>query len=208
MLLACSLRELYLSQSGPTWSLFVGTPWLLLYHPCDVNLPLICSASQWIFSVQSTGSLLRPIPLGSRQLRVCWNCSECSFKNQIFRLHTKRFSLKRSTVDFCIFNNSLGWFFCKRSRGRKHSWSKTALKLNKKKHCILKIFWGDRGWGNQMKHSSTSSILENSAAAKLLQSCPTLCHPIDGSPPGSPVPGILQARTLEWIAVSFSNAWK
>ena len=44
--------------------------------------------------------------------------------------------------------------------------------------------------------------------AKLLQSCPTLCDPIDGSPPGSIVPGILQARTLEWVAISFSNAWK
>ena len=46
------------------------------------------------------------------------------------------------------------------------------------------------------------------AAAKLLQSCPTLCDPIDGSPPGSPVSGILQARTLEWVAISFSNTWK
>ena len=46
------------------------------------------------------------------------------------------------------------------------------------------------------------------AAFKLLQSCPTLCSPIDGSLPGSPVPGILQARTLEWVAISFSNAWK
>ena len=46
------------------------------------------------------------------------------------------------------------------------------------------------------------------AAAKSLQSCPTLCDPIDSSPPGSPVPGILQARTLEWVAMSFSNAWK
>ena len=46
------------------------------------------------------------------------------------------------------------------------------------------------------------------AAAKLLQSCLTLCDPIDGSPPGSAVPGILQARTLEWAAISFSNAWK
>ena len=46
------------------------------------------------------------------------------------------------------------------------------------------------------------------AAAKSFQSCPTLCDPIDGSPPGSPVPGILQARTLEWVAISFSNAWK
>ena len=44
------------------------------------------------------------------------------------------------------------------------------------------------------------------AAAKLLQLCPTRCYPIDGSPPGSPVPGILQARTLEWVAISFSNA--
>ena len=43
---------------------------------------------------------------------------------------------------------------------------------------------------------------------KLLQSCPTLCDPWDSSPPGSPIPGILQARTLEWVAISFSNAWK
>ena len=46
------------------------------------------------------------------------------------------------------------------------------------------------------------------AAAKSLQSCPILCDPTDGSPPGSPVPGILQARTREWLAISFSNAWK
>ena len=46
------------------------------------------------------------------------------------------------------------------------------------------------------------------AAAKSLQSCPTLCDPIDGSPPGSRIPGILQARTLEWVAISFSSAWK
>ena len=46
----------------------------------------------------------------------------------------------------------------------------------------------------------------STATAKLLQSCPTLCDPTDGSPPGSPVPGILQARTLEWVAISFSNA--
>ena len=52
-------------------------------------------------------------------------------------------------------------------------------------------------------HSSFSA-----AAAKSLQLCPTLCNPIDGCPPGSPVPGILQARTLEWVAISFSNAWK
>ena len=50
--------------------------------------------------------------------------------------------------------------------------------------------------------------LAAAAAAKSLQSCPTLCDPIDGSPTGSPVPGILQGRTLDWVAISFSNAWK
>ena len=55
---------------------------------------------------------------------------------------------------------------------------------------------------------STPGLPVHHAAAKSLQSCPTLCDPIDGSPPGSPVPGILQARTLEWVAISFSNTWK
>ena len=59
----------------------------------------------------------------------------------------------------------------------------------------------DMSWG-------TSYLPAAAAAAKSLQSCPILCNPIDGSPPGSPVPGILQARTLEWVAISFSNAWK
>ena len=54
--------------------------------------------------------------------------------------------------------------------------------------------------------SDLSSNIIPAAAAKSLQSCPTLCDPIDGSPPVSPVPGILQARTLEWVAISFSNA--
>ena len=53
-----------------------------------------------------------------------------------------------------------------------------------------------------ISHAATAAA----AAAKSLQSCPTLCDPIDGSLPGSPVPGILQARTLEWVAISFSNA--
>ena len=52
------------------------------------------------------------------------------------------------------------------------------------------------------------NMLSAAATAKSLQSCPTRCDPIDGSPPGSPVPGILQARILEWVAISFSNAWK
>ena len=60
-----------------------------------------------------------------------------------------------------------------------------------------------RAWGNSCWHFEGAA-----AAANSLQSCPTLCDPIDSSSPGSPVPRILQARTLEWVAVSFSKAWK
>ena len=69
-----------------------------------------------------------------------------------------------------------------------------------------------RGWHNlnipKLLVCFISHYVYAAAAAKLPQSCPTLCDPIDVSPPGSPVPGILQARTLEWVAISFSNAWK
>ena len=65
---------------------------------------------------------------------------------------------------------------------------------------------GHRGGGSPTTFPSSS--LPAAAAAKSLQSCPILCDPIDGSPPGSPVPGTLQARTLEWVAISFSNAGK
>ena len=58
------------------------------------------------------------------------------------------------------------------------------------------------------KYFKTQKLNTITATAKSLQSCPTLCDPIDGSPTGSPVPGILQARTLEWVAISFSNASK
>ena len=65
-------------------------------------------------------------------------------------------------------------------------------------------------WFTRNYHSIVSWLHLNAAAAAAtsLQSCPTLCDPIDGSPPGSPVPGILQARTLEWVAMSLSNALK
>ena len=65
--------------------------------------------------------------------------------------------------------------------------------------------------GRILSYINHSKILHDpppAAAAKSLQSCPTLCDPIDGSPPGSPVPGILQARTVKWVAISFSNACK
>ena len=61
---------------------------------------------------------------------------------------------------------------------------------------------------NKYLCASVAAAAAAAAAAKSLQSCPTLCDPIDGSPPGSSVPGILQGRILEWVASSFSNAWK
>ena len=72
---------------------------------------------------------------------------------------------------------------------------------NSKSECCSHTFWETNSLRRTMQ-------IVAAAAAKSLQSCPTLCDPIDGSPPGSPIPGILQARTLEWVAISFSNAQK
>ena len=80
---------------------------------------------------------------------------------------------------------------------------------------ITITFWGcplcgltiSSGWARDRRCLTLDRLIA-AAAAKSLQLCPTLCDPIDGSPPGSPIPGILQARTLEWVAISFSNAWK
>ena len=88
--------------------------------------------------------------------------------------------------------------------------------LTKVIHIILipiSSIWGIKilyqsGFIRQPLSQSEVKKWDTTAAAKLLQSCPTLRDPIDGSPPGSPVPGILQARTLEWVAISFSSAWK
>ena len=76
------------------------------------------------------------------------------------------------------------------------------LPLGKKEKKLFSKVLYSRNWINRGKNHRAT------ATAKSLQSCPTLCDPIDGSPPGSPVPGILQARTLEWAVISFSNAWK
>ena len=75
----------------------------------------------------------------------------------------------------------------------------TQFGLSHLRFLILLQSDGGSNW-QDIKHAAT--------AAKSLQLCPTLCDPIDGSPPDSAVPGILQARTLEWVAISFSNAWK
>ena len=71
----------------------------------------------------------------------------------------------------------------------------------------MDIFWGKICW-HAMLLRKVAQTATATATAQLPQSCPTLCDPRDGNPPGSPIPGILQARTLEWVAISFSNAWK
>ena len=78
--------------------------------------------------------------------------------------------------------------------------------LDLPRHMVSKC-WGQDG--NPESLTPGHPLLPSAAAAaKSHQSCPTLCDPIDGSPPGSPIPGILQVRTLEWVAISFSNVWK
>ena len=82
-------------------------------------------------------------------------------------------------------------------------------KLSSNYCCVISLF----SFSLKVPHKFQISIVifqvyRYAVAAKLLQSCLTLCDPIDGSPLGSPIPGILQARTLEWVAISFSNAWK
>ena len=102
--------------------------------------------------------------------------------------------------------------FVSRSRHLLISWlqSPSAVILEPKKtksvtvlfsRCLLFIYFRGFPGGSDGKESTC-----NAGAAKSLQLCPTLCDPIDGSPPGSPVPGILQERTLEWVAISFFNA--
>ena len=93
-----------------------------------------------------------------------------------------------------------------------------SIQQRRKKYKFLKVFDTQKWQLHRIQNSfrcqlsfpkpseSESESHSAAAAAKSLQSCPTLCDPIDGSPPGSPIPGILQARTLEWVAISFSNA--
>ena len=83
-------------------------------------------------------------------------------------------------------------------------------------HSIYQQIWKTQHWPQDWKRSvfipvsskSNAKECSTAAAAKSTQSCLTLCNPIDGSPPGSAVPGILQARTLEWVAIAFSIVWK
>ena len=95
----------------------------------------------------------------------------------------------------------------------RRKWQPTPVVLPGKSHGQRSLVgyspWGHKRVGHDLETKQQQQkcyISIPAAAAKSLQSCPTLCNPIDGSPRGSPVPGILQARTLEWVAISFSSA--
>ena len=137
-------------------------------------------------------------------------------------LFSTPFSLKSPTCEqsfshqLCVVDSQIAIFsyniFCAISKSlvRKSNW----MLLRYPKFLVLKLNSLNSFYIHFLSPKSALilfSLFRNgpaTAAAKLLQLCPTLCDPIDGSPPGSPVPGILQARTLECVAISFSNAWK
>ena len=104
-------------------------------------------------------------------------------------------SLPGSSVHGIFQAIVLEWIAISFSRGSSQLRAQTRVSLIVDRHFTI---WATR--------EVPDSVV--AAAAKSLQSCLTLCDPIDGSPPGSAIPGILQARTLEWVAISFSNAWK
>ena len=104
------------------------------------------------------------------------------------------------------------WMTCWESEKQKFEFIKLLLKENENNCNYFQVRKWVNSWKNWLRCSlvtaSPKSYSKSAAAANSLQSRLTLCHPTDGSPPGSHVPEILQARTLEWVAISFSNAWK
>ena len=112
---------------------------------------------------------------------------------------------------FCPMSNCSSRRQGEREWGKENIWRNSGLNFLKFGEDInlYKILWYSiRSLDFKENAKKTSGNHAAAATAKLLQSCPTLCNPIDGSPPGSSIPGILQARILEWVAISFSNAWK
>ena len=99
------------------------------------------------------------------------------------------------------------WDSLEPGEGRNINVLSSATSLPYSAHCVLPP-WLWTCYLVWHKDPLPLDLRDSAAAAKSLQSCPTLCDPIDGSPPGPAVPGILQARTLEWVAISFSNAGK
>ena len=102
--------------------------------------------------------------------------------------------------------NSLHLLYMKMDFLRRREEESPKVGMNKEHHSLTSIPTVPPPSHPYIPASNRLRLVSAAAAAKLLQSCPTLCNPRDGSPPGCPIPGILQARTLEWVAIAFSNA--
>ena len=140
------------------------------------------------------------------QKRVTWNIRLPKRKSRR-RVNSEEGSEAQCSAEFQFLRSPLLWFkhcFTKGIFNLFQAFSKfpAIQTINKiMQHWIFLLFNNIHRNLRKLKQLCSAA-----AAAKSLQSCPTLCDPIDGSPPGSPIPGILQARTLEWVAISFSNA--
>ena len=156
-------------------------------------------------AIQPLHPLPSPSPPASifPSIRVFSN--ELAFSIRYQRSFSFNFSVSPSNEYLGLISFRMDWLDLLAVQGA----LKSLLKHHSSKASIL---WPSAFFIVQLSHpymtTGETIALTAAAAAKLLQSCPTLCNPIDSSPPSSPVPGIFQARTLEWIAISFSNAWK
>ena len=121
------------------------------------------------------------------------------------------FSISPSSESSGLISFRIDWFDLLNVQGLSRIFSSTTVKgINSSvlSLLIVQLLMTNTKWPSCCSLMAVPHSAAAAAAAKSLQSCPILCDPIDGSPTGSPVPGILQARTLEWVAISFSNAWK
>ena len=119
------------------------------------------------------------------------NSNTHSLASDPYTFYDKGRSLESSVMLASHFNSSETWL--------------TGTKFRNGNVCLAGLLWG---LSEVTIHEGRNMILAHAAAAKSLQSCPTLCNPMDCSLPGFSVHGILQARTLEWVAIFFSNVWK
>ena len=132
----------------------------------------------------------------NRQKMISKTCTERTSENSLY--HKRNEKIYKNRISFYqSYGNSP-----KSCRNLKKVYSRTKQESRVSVRRISFVDFNLPYYHFSLPSSSTAAT----ATAKSLQSYPTLCNPIDGSPPGSPIPGILQARTLEWVAISFSNA--
>jgi len=126
-------------------------------------------------------------------VKSCPNIPALAFPDWLYRISMVLFNI--------VWNLQCSLYMSRSSKYSALNGTTSVLDVKSKIHTWNKFY-------KRQIHKDVCGLLGSVCYAKSLQSCPTLCDSIDGSPPGSPIPGILQARTLEWAAIFFSNAWK